>query len=82
MYNIFSILMHEGKADSGHYYCYIYSEEQKKWFKYNDSIVTEAVEEDLLLEAFGKANSTRNACCLFYRRAPRTPDVKEQEQEK
>lgn len=59
--------MHEGTADSGHYYCYIWDEKSKRWYKYNDSTVTEAKEEDLLFEAYGRPDSTKNACCLFYR---------------
>ncbi|KAL4481086.1 hypothetical protein ABPG72_015041 [Tetrahymena utriculariae] len=76
IYELFSILMHQGTADSGHYYCYIWNEQKQKWFKYNDSTVTEANEEDLLFEAYGKPDSTKNACCLFYRNKIHKTDYK------
>lgn len=35
-YYLYSILIHEGSADSGHYYSYTYDIINKNWKKYND----------------------------------------------
>lgn len=34
-------MIHEGGADSGHYYSYIYDHSHSKWRKYNDLNITE-----------------------------------------
>ena len=47
--------MHEGKAESGHYYSYLYNFEKSIWLKFNDIHVTEETNEDKILqEAYGK----------------------------
>jgi hypothetical protein len=40
-YNLHAVFMHEGEASFGHYWIYIWHPDKKKWFKYNDSIVSE-----------------------------------------
>lgn len=40
-YYLYSLLIHEGSADTGHYYSYTYDLQAKKWRKYNDINVTE-----------------------------------------
>ena len=40
-YYLYSILIHEGSADSGHYYSFIYDFDGKSWKKYNDINITE-----------------------------------------
>jgi ubiquitin carboxyl-terminal hydrolase 25/28 len=50
---LYSILVHEGSADSGHYYSYIYDIEQKVWRKYNDINISEEVQAQVLKEAKG-----------------------------
>lgn len=52
-YNLYSLLIHEGGADSGHYYSYLFDHQNKKWRKYNDINITEEVEEQVLKEAKG-----------------------------
>ena len=39
------MLIHEGGADSGHYYSYTYDFQSGKWRKYNDINISEEVEE-------------------------------------
>ena len=46
-YELYSVLIHRGSALGGHYYAYIKSFEQNKWFEFNDSTVTEINEEDI-----------------------------------
>ena len=44
-YSLFALMIHQGNANSGHYYILIYSEEQRKWRKYSDKIVEEISEK-------------------------------------
>jgi len=39
-YYLYSLLIHEGGADSGHYYSYTYDHQAQKWRKYNDINIT------------------------------------------
>ncbi|KRX08272.1 hypothetical protein PPERSA_01733 [Pseudocohnilembus persalinus] len=50
--------------EKGHYFAYIYLRDQKKWFRYNDTIIKEEKEEDVLEIAYGKGN--QSAYCLMY----------------
>lgn len=52
-YYLYSILIHEGGAESGHYYSYTYDHQNNKWRKYNDINISEQVEEQVLKEAKG-----------------------------
>lgn len=61
-YLLQSILIHEGQADSGHYYSYSF--DGIVWRKYNDSNVTEEAEEQVLKEA--KGLNMASAYCLVY----------------
>ena len=48
------ILMHEGKAQSGHYYSYLHNFEKNLWQKFNDIHVTEEPNEAKIFdEAYG-----------------------------
>jgi ubiquitin carboxyl-terminal hydrolase 25/28 len=40
-YYLYSLLIHEGGADSGHYYSYTFDLQAKKWRKYNDINISE-----------------------------------------
>ena len=52
-YFLYSILIHEGSADTGHYYSYTYDLYSKTWRKYNDINISEEVEQQVLKEARG-----------------------------
>lgn len=65
-YNLHSILIHEGAAESGHYYTYIYNPLVNKWFKFNDINVTVVPEDKVLRDAFGDGKQKMNAYCLVY----------------
>ena len=45
MYELYSIMIHSGGAYGGHYYAYIKSFEDGKWYNFNDSSVTELASE-------------------------------------
>ena len=52
-YHLHSICVHDGNANSGHYYSFIYDRFNKKWRKYNDIRVTEVEEADVFKESEG-----------------------------
>ena len=45
--------MHDGNAQSGHYYAFIRDRFNNKWLKFNDYRVTEVSEEDVFKESNG-----------------------------
>lgn len=47
-YHLYSILIHEGSADSGHYYSYTYDIKSKVWRKYNDINISEEAEGQVI----------------------------------
>lgn len=52
-YNLHSICVHQGGADSGHYFSFIYDRFQKKWRKYNDIRVMDVTEEEVMKSSEG-----------------------------
>jgi ubiquitin carboxyl-terminal hydrolase 47 len=52
VYELYSVLIHSGGAMGGHYYAYIKSFEDGKWYKFNDSLVDE-IGEDEISKVFG-----------------------------
>lgn len=55
-YHLYSILIHEGHADSGHYYSYTLDIKDRVWRKYNDINISDEVEVQVLREARGFGN--------------------------
>ncbi|KAM3830917.1 ubiquitin carboxyl-terminal hydrolase 28 isoform 3-T3 [Vipera latastei] len=64
-YHLHAVLVHEGQANAGHYWAYIYSLPQKTWLKYNDIAVTESSWEELERDSFGGLKNA-SAYCLIY----------------
>jgi ubiquitin carboxyl-terminal hydrolase 25/28 len=52
-YYLHAILVHDGNAESGHYYTFIFDRVSEKWWRYNDFQVTEETEENVFAESFG-----------------------------
>ena len=52
-YNLHSVCIHEGNATSGHFWTYIWNKQQSKWYKFNDTEVSESNWEDLYANAVG-----------------------------
>jgi ubiquitin carboxyl-terminal hydrolase 25/28 len=57
-YNLHSVCIHEGNATSGHFWTYIWNTQQLKWFKFNDTDVSESSWDDLYANAVGGGNKT------------------------
>ena len=64
-YKLLGILVHDGYAMSGHYYAFIYDHVLGVWRRYNDTMITEESEENVMKESFG---GYQNCCayCLMY----------------
>jgi ubiquitin carboxyl-terminal hydrolase 47 len=56
VYELYSIVIHSGTANGGHYYAYIKSFEDGNWYCFNDSEVTIINENDLENVFGGKGN--------------------------
>jgi ubiquitin C-terminal hydrolase len=39
-YRLHAVFIHQGQANYGHYWIYIYDHKNTQWWKYNDSLVT------------------------------------------
>ena len=69
VYELYSIMIHSGGAYGGHYYAYIKSFEDGKWYIFNDSTVKEIISEEAISKTFGDGSgSSETAYLLMYRR--------------
>uniref|UniRef100_A0A3P9AQ66 Ubiquitin carboxyl-terminal hydrolase 25 n=1 Tax=Esox lucius TaxID=8010 RepID=A0A3P9AQ66_ESOLU len=64
-YRLHAVLVHEGQANAGHYWAYIYDPHQHRWMKYNDISVTKSSWEELVRDSFGGYRNA-SAYCLMY----------------
>ena len=56
-------MIHSGGAYGGHYYAYIKSFEDGKWYNFNDSTVTEIKDEEELFKTFGDTKGNCGTAC-------------------
>ena len=61
-------MIHTGGAFGGHYFAYIKSFEDGKWYNFNDSSVTELENDEELFKTFGGQQSSNTAYMLMYRK--------------
>ncbi|XP_021562055.1 ubiquitin carboxyl-terminal hydrolase 28 isoform X5 [Carlito syrichta] len=64
-YRLHAVLVHEGQANAGHYWAYIYNQPREVWLKYNDISVTESSWEELERDSYGGLRNV-SAYCLMY----------------
>ncbi|KFQ26791.1 Ubiquitin carboxyl-terminal hydrolase 28, partial [Merops nubicus] len=64
-YHLHAVLVHQGQANAGHYWAFIYDQPRKSWLKYNDISVTESSWEELERDSFGGVKNA-SAYCLMY----------------
>jgi len=67
VYELYSVVVHVGGAFGGHYYVYIKSFEDDKWYCFNDSTITVSCESDVI-KTFGEKEGSKCAYMLMYRR--------------
>ncbi|KAM8770170.1 LOW QUALITY PROTEIN: ubiquitin carboxyl-terminal hydrolase 25 [Rhynchonycteris naso] len=64
-YRLHAVLVHEGQANAGHYWAYIFDHRENRWMKYNDIAVTRSSWEELVRDSFGGYRNA-SAYCLMY----------------
>ena len=64
-YHLHTIMIHDGLAENGHYYTYVFDRALKVWWKLNDHNVSQESEEVVLQEAFG-GEGYKSACNMIY----------------
>nr|XP_036848673.1 ubiquitin carboxyl-terminal hydrolase 28 isoform X1 [Manis javanica] len=64
-YRLHAVLVHEGQANAGHYWAYVYDQPRQVWLKYNDTSVTESSWEELERDSYGGLRNV-SAYCLMY----------------
>ncbi|XP_065799927.1 ubiquitin carboxyl-terminal hydrolase 28 isoform X1 [Muntiacus reevesi] len=64
-YRLHAVLVHEGQANAGHYWAYVYNPPRQVWLKYNDISVTESSWEELERDSYGGQRNV-SAYCLMY----------------
>jgi ubiquitin C-terminal hydrolase len=79
-YELQGIIIHKGTAQFGHYYSIIYSEEKDlsgKWYKFNDTSVTEVNYDQILSDAIGSSFSEydSSAYMLIYQKKNKKPVI-------
>lgn len=52
-YKLFSVLIHTGRLNAGHYFNYMSPKLDGRWFKYNDTIVSPVTKEQVFKGSFG-----------------------------
>jgi ubiquitin carboxyl-terminal hydrolase 25 len=65
-YQLHAIMIHDGLAENGHYYTYVYDRIQKCWWQLNDHKSFQVEEEQVFREALGDSKKYKSACNLFY----------------
>ncbi|OHS93051.1 hypothetical protein TRFO_12061 [Tritrichomonas foetus] len=78
-YVLRGVIMHHGSADFGHYTSYIKDRITNKWFLYNDMMVTEVTEEEVLENGSGSRMHHSSAYILFYDRIDTQIDISSSE---
>ncbi|XP_068023942.1 ubiquitin carboxyl-terminal hydrolase 28 isoform X2 [Melanerpes formicivorus] len=64
-YHLHAVLVHQGQANAGHYWAFIYNQPRRSWLKYNDISVTDSSWEELERDSFGGLKNA-SAYCLMY----------------
>ena len=70
VYELFSIVIQSGSADGGHYYAYIKSFEDDKWYIFNDTSVS-LMDKKIICDVFGEkiqnlANKYHGSATAYY----------------
>uniref|UniRef100_A0A1I7WH50 Ubiquitin carboxyl-terminal hydrolase n=1 Tax=Heterorhabditis bacteriophora TaxID=37862 RepID=A0A1I7WH50_HETBA len=72
VYELFSVMVHQGSAAGGHYFAYIKNMEQDRWYCFNDTRVEAAGSSEIALSFGGSyggwSTSNTNAYMLMYRK--------------
>ena len=53
LYELFGVLIHWGTISSGHYFAYLRTSKEKRWYMFNDSTVIEVSFEEVIKAGYG-----------------------------
>lgn len=59
LYELFGVLVHQGDATFGHYYCFLRPSTDPQWFEFNDSTVRLVSKAEAIDDNFGGKASTK-----------------------
>lgn len=76
VYEVYAVLIHNGGAFGGHYFAYIKSQSDKKWYNFNDSSVSPISDEDIQ-KTFGGDGMPNTAYMLLYRKVTNESEINE-----
>ncbi|KRX00934.1 hypothetical protein PPERSA_09540 [Pseudocohnilembus persalinus] len=65
-YYLQSIFVHQGGAQAGHYYCYVFDFNKDIWIKFSDQDIQETDEQTVFNEALGGEKKDQSAFGLIY----------------
>jgi ubiquitin carboxyl-terminal hydrolase 47 len=74
VYELFAVLVHSGTQGGGHYFAYIKSFDDGKWYQFNDREVTPTT-EDSIERAYGRKYGEASAYMLKYRRVVKDKQI-------
>ena len=82
LYELYGVLVHSGSIASGHYYAFLRPTLERKWYKFDDTIVSEVTEKEAVEENFGGKNEkgvdkAYSAYMLVYVRKEDAPSLYE-----
>ena len=66
IYELFSVLVHSGGTGGGHYTACLRTTKERRWFRFNDSMVTEIGEEEAITGNYGGQKRPSSAYLLIY----------------
>eukprot|EP00817_Percolomonadidae_sp_ATCC50343_P006605 CAMPEP_0117429958 /NCGR_PEP_ID=MMETSP0758-20121206/9486_1 /TAXON_ID=63605 /ORGANISM="Percolomonas cosmopolitus, Strain AE-1 (ATCC 50343)" /LENGTH=1154 /DNA_ID=CAMNT_0005217475 /DNA_START=13 /DNA_END=3473 /DNA_ORIENTATION=- len=82
VYELYSVMIHSGSVNAGHYYAYIKDFESDNWYEFNDSRVSPITTDDIK-KMYGDDDGSRyhstNAYMLMYRRKGTSENVSREE---
>lgn len=61
-----AIICHDGLAENGHFYTFVYDRQQKVWFKLDDHKASMVDESVVFEESFGNPKGYKSAFLVFY----------------
>ena len=61
VYELYSVIIHQGTVTSGHYYAFIKNFEDRKWYKFNDTSVTQMEAHEVAELSFGGPGASQTS---------------------
>lgn len=65
-YSLIGVIVHNGNAECGHYFSFVYKKKKNVWLCFNDENVTEVDEKEVLKQGSGESSYDSTGYILFY----------------